>query len=267
MKTVAKVERHEVGENLTKQLVGIIDESDVISEEDKKFLMESRESLQKTLLNTWMWRTPAQHETIISDRFFPTPHSKFHQALLEQKVQFTEAARLSKEIQLKKLEIEDKIIDLEEVEATQGEVENVFEIKRLNVQKRRLNVEIRDSNSELMQMKIAMEYRMREVKSWERIKGIILNFMKEQKIPESAIYDKTAGEIEAYFFTFLNNIKGLENSTDGAEVNNLIGLAQWAVKKAKEAGLFEQLKASCTEEQLASLDRVEKLTKKEEITA
>ena len=60
----------------------------VMKKEDLQFLQEKSEHLQTVMESTYMWRTDLQKESIINDMDFPTIHAKFHQCILEQKVQF-----------------------------------------------------------------------------------------------------------------------------------------------------------------------------------
>ena len=104
-------------------------------------------------------------------------------------------------------------------------------------------------------MKIAMDYRMKEVRSWENIKTILLQRLLESGMTEEQVYNKEFGELEAYFYLFINNLKGLEASTDGGEVNNLLGLAKWIWSKAKAMGVLSQLLQRCTAEQMLIINK------------
>lgn len=231
--------------NLAKNMLGVIERNDVIKEEDRNFLAKNKESIQKTLVKTHMWRTKWQHESILSDRFFPSIHAKFHQALLEQKVHFEESIRLAKEYSLKELEIEGFFLDLEDL-VNDTEINE----KRKWIKERKIQIEITDLNSQLMQMRIAMDYRMKEIKSWEEIKDKLFSILSERGFTEEQIYDKEFGEFENLFYLFINNLAGVANSTDGAEVNNILALAVWAINRAKQMEIYDTLVARCSAEQL-----------------
>ena len=59
----------------------------VFEKEDFSFLIKNKNHLGLVLKNTHMWRTDLQKESIISDGYHPNSHSKFTQAILEQKEQ------------------------------------------------------------------------------------------------------------------------------------------------------------------------------------
>jgi len=245
------------------QMLKVLERNEVISDEDNKFLVDHAPSLQKTLVNTWIWRTQAQHESILSDQFHPTLHSKFHQAILEQKVQFTESVRLAKEFALLKLKQEELVIDLDEhmeVLKLNQDLEGSNPAKERAIRKQeiainRIQIELQEIEYQLTEMKIAMDYRMKEVRSWENIKTILLQRLLESGMTEEQVYNKEFGELEAYFYLFINNLKGLEASTDGGEVNNLLGLAKWIWSKAKAMGVLSQLLQRCTAEQMLIINK------------
>jgi hypothetical protein len=246
------------------QMLMTLERTDVISQEDYKFLVENKESLQKTLVKTHMWRTKGQHDSILSDSFFPSLHGKFHQAILEQKVQFSESIRLAKEYELQVLTLEEKEIELEELQfriSNPTDLVSSYVRRKEDVMVRKLQVEISSLKYSLTDMKIAMDYRMKEVKSWENIKNDLITEMVKKGLNEEQIYDKEYGELENYFFTFLNNLKGVKHSTDGGEVNNLIGLAIWVVQRSKELNAYNTLVGYCNAEQLAALNFLETLQK------
>jgi hypothetical protein len=67
--------------------------------EDTQFLMDNSQHLGLVMEKTFMWRTNFQKRSIINDVNHPTNHSKFHQAILEQKVQFDQTLYLAKEFE------------------------------------------------------------------------------------------------------------------------------------------------------------------------
>ena len=220
----------------------------VMSEEDFKFLQEKTEHIQNVLTCTHMWRTDLQKESIINDIDFPTIHAKFHQAILEQKVQFDQTMYLAKDFENLKLDMELLECDLEDLAP-------IGENKRDDIKRRRIELDIKFKEYELGQMRIAMNYRMAEVKGWQAIEERLLETMRESGIPEEDIWNKNTGEIKSMFFTAINRLKGIiSNTKDGsAEFNNIVSYAVHAYKIAKNAGLLEDLLAECNEIQLISI--------------
>lgn len=215
----------------------------IIKPEDQKFLVEKKEHFAQVFAKTHIWRTDTQKRSIVSDSYHPTTHSKFHQAMLEQKVQLEQTFYLAKEFEMKKLEIEELLLDLEEL----------GDSRRDEIKRKKLQIEIQFKKYELDQMIIAMNYRMAEVKGWQTIQEELLTEMRESGMDEEAIWNKDAGEVESMFFSTLNNLQALHRTTDSGEINNLLALAKFYVKKVVEAGRLPELVKKCTPIQLDSL--------------
>jgi len=242
---------HELTVNAITDMLRTVNATEAITPDDANFLVEHKEHLAKVFTNVHIWRTDSQKKSIISDVYHPTVHGKFHQAILEQKVQVDQAFYLAKDFELKKLEIEDLILDLAELKDT----------PRNEVKRKRINVELKFKKYELKQMQIAMKYRMEEVRGWQKLEEELLEQMKDKT--EEYIWTKDAGEIEEQFFKFLTNLQGLKQTTDAGEVRNLMALATHGVKQAKEAGIYDELKCQCNTYQLESLVFLGEITKAE----
>ena len=221
----------------------------VMKEEDFHFLQEKAEHIQNVLNCTYMWRTDLQKESIINDLDFPTIHAKFHQCILEQKVQFDQTMYLAKDFENLKLDMELLECDLEELAP-------VGENKRDDIKRRRIELDIKFKQYELDQMRIAMNYRMAEVKGWQAIEERLLETMRNNGISEEEIWNKNTGEIKSMFFTALNKVKGLGGNTENStgEFNNIVAFAVYAYKTAKTAGMLEELISECNTVQLNSLN-------------
>jgi hypothetical protein len=215
--------------------------------EDSKFLMEHKEHLHKVLQKTHIWRTDTQKHHIINDVHFPTVHAKFHQAILEQKVQFEQSLYLAKDFELKKIEIEELRCDLEELTG---------ETKRDLLKRNKLEIELKFKHFELQQMSTAMHYRMAEIKGWQAIIDALYSELKESGVDEASIWDKNEGDFTAMFFVALNNAQALHTTTDSAEKSNIIAALHFVITQAKNANLFEKLKSQCSKEHLETLEKL-----------
>ncbi len=235
--------------NHVKNLLDIVKPLSVYKPSHIYFLINHVDHLSRVFENTHMWRTDTQKRSIINDIHFPTSHSKFHQAILEQKVQFDQSIYLAKDFELKKLEIEELELEIEELGTD----------RKSEIRKNKLNIEIAFKRYELANMQIAMEYRMREVQGWQVIIDKLLEDLKD--LPEEAIWKKDHGEITAMFFSSLNNLQNLNKSTDSGERSNLIALASYAVKHVYEIGKLDQLESECNIQQHDSLNFVKEILK------
>lgn len=240
-----------IGNETVSGIIEAVKSLPVLKEDDVKFLQENSKHLAQVLEKTQMWRTDTQKASIINDIHFPTNHAKFHQAMLEQKVQFDQAMYLAKDFELKKLEIEELECDLEEL----------GDSKRDDIKRRKIQIELQFKQYELKNMQIAMHYRMDEVKGWQRIENELLKELRESGMDEESIWSKDQGEMKAMFLMSLSNLQALPHTTDSAERSNLISLAIFTFKNAKRAGLLEEFKKDCSPAQLDSLTWIEKQVK------
>jgi len=205
-----------------------------IAPADQKFLMEHKEHLGLVLKNTYIWRTEIQKASILNDMNFPTIHSKFHQAILEMKVQFEQSMYLAKDFAMKQIEIEETECDLEELDPMS---------KRDQIKRKKIEIELQYKMFELSQMQIAMNYRMKEVKGWQVLQDDLLKQMRDAGMDEQTIWDKDEGELKSMFFIAINNLHGLQNGNSPSERNNMLSLATFVVKQAHQANVLQKFYA------------------------
>jgi hypothetical protein len=239
---------------LANNMLASIQDSQVMSKDDFHFLADNKQHLQEVMVNTYIWRTDLQKMSIISDDYFPTIHAKFHQSILEQKVQFEQAVQLAKEFEDLKLDMELLTVEIEELEQKISGSEDDFSIRKDDILKRKKLLELGHKKYQLQQSQVAMMYRMKEVKGWKNIQEDLLRIMREDfKLSDDEIWNKEHGEIESAFFLFLTNFKAVDQSKDTAEINNLFALARFGVDQAMQAGIFEKLLNRCNQDQVNSL--------------
>lgn len=236
-----------LGQQTVGAILQAVRELPVMKADDMAFLQSKSKHLAAVMERTHIWRTDAQKLSIINDFHFPTLHAKFHQAMLEQKVQFDQTMYLARNFEMKKLEIEELECDLEELGET----------RRDQIKRARLELEMKFKTYELDQMRIEMMYRMSEVRGWQTIQEHLFGQMKEAGMSDEAIWSKEHGDTEAMFFLALNNLQNVGAVTDSAERGNLVSLALHVYKTAKQAGILEQLRAKCNGAQLAALAMLE----------
>ena len=224
--------------------------------EDLNFLQENKETIAKVYKHTWMWRTDSQKRSIVSDFFYPTAHAKFHQAILEQKVQLDQALQLAKDYENAKLDREMLEVEKEEIEKEIKEwssVKETIHYKKAVINLKKIEIALSFKDYELANLKNTMIYRMKEVKGWQTIENQLIEAMKSNGLTEEQIWNKEAGEVYTNFFSFINMYLGVGQSTDSAEVNNLTSLALHGIKEAVESGIIQNLIPICNKEQKDAL--------------
>jgi len=236
-----------LGNETVSEVIEAVKNIPILKSDDIKFLQENSKNLATVIEKTHIWRTDTQKLSIINDVQFPTNHSKLHQAMLEQKVQFDQAMYLAKDFELKKLEAEEKQLDLSDL----------GDSPREKIKKKRLEIELQFISYELKQMQISMHYRMDEIKGWQKIIDEILPELRDSGMSEEEIWSKNSGELKSMFLYALNNLQSLPTTTDSAERSNLVSIAIFTYKNALRAGLLDEFKKGCNAVQLDSLNWLE----------
>jgi len=230
------------------EIVEAVRQLPIMKTEDVKFLQENAEHLTTVITKTQMWRTDTQKLSIINDITCPTAHAKFHQSILEQKVQFDQAMYLAKDFELKKIEVEELELDIEELGDT----------PRDELMRRKINIELKFKQYELKNMQTAMKYRMDEVKGWQAIEEELLKNMRDAGMDEEDIWTKGSGDAQSMFMAAMSNLQSLPTATDTAERTNLISAAHFTYTQAKKNGTLDKYKKLLTSSQLNSLEWLEK---------
>lgn len=178
-----------LNQNAVSEILQSVEDLEVISKDDFKFLQTNKEHLSKVLLHTHIWRTDAQKLSIVSNEQCPTLHSKFHQAILEAKIQFDQSLYLARDFEIAKLSLQEKVLDLEDLGDTNNNKRDALKAKKLQI-------EIKFQEYELQQMKTAMLYRVKEVRGWQKIQEQLVKEMESAGMSEEVIWSKDViGEI------------------------------------------------------------------------
>lgn len=217
----------------------------IMKEEDAKFLMEHTEHLGMVLDKSFMWRTDAQKRSILTDTDFPTLHSKFHQAMLEQKVQFEQTMYLVKEFEQLKLDIQLLECDLEELEDDPNKSD-----KRKKIEGDKIRLDMSYKRFELNQMQVQMNYRMAEIKGWQKIEEEIMNKLRASGMTDEEIWNKEEGESQFLFLLALNKLMVAINTNDVEGLKAVIPLALFVYQEAERNGKLDVYRSECTENQL-----------------
>lgn len=221
----------------------------IMTEDNVKFLFENKEHLGKVLECTYMWRTGLQKISIINDVDFPTLHSKFHQAILEQKVQFDNSMFLAKDFEDLKLDIELLECDLEDLEKETD--------RRSKIKAEKIKLDISFKKYQLENMRIAMEYRMKEVRGWQDIENALIKEMKDHGMNDDQIWNKEEGELRSSFFVSINRLSNISRDANSSEMHNIITMAIYNYTQALNAGKLEEFKKDANEKQLEAIKVVE----------
>lgn len=226
-----------------------------IKTEDMKFLVEHKDHLGMITEKTFQWRTNSQKRSIVNDIQHPTIHGKFHQAILEQKVQFQQGMYLAKDYRMKQLDIREKQEDINDL---LDEIGDGIPTARQTIKMDRFQTELSFMQYELEEMYISEGYRMEEVKGWQTIIDKCLDIMRnEMHMDEEKIWDRDSGEVEEMFFAWMTKVNDIPRTTDPAAANNIFSLAAFAYHEAKEMNMLEDLLLRCNPVQMSGVRLVQ----------
>ena len=236
-----------LGVETVSEIIEAVKDLPVLKSEDVLFLQEHAKHLARVMEKTHQWRTDVQKSSIVNDFHFPTTHAKFHQAMLEQKVQFEQAMYLAKDFEMRKLDLQELQYNIEDLGAD----------RRDAIKKKKLELDLKFKTYELNQMQISMKYRMEEIRGWQKIQEKLLEELRAAGVDEETIWSKDRGEMDNLFFMALNNLQNINAVTDSAERGNLLSMAMFSYKTAKQSGRLEDLRRRCNAAQLYALKMIE----------
>jgi hypothetical protein len=204
----------------------IIKQSSILTEEDLKVLIDYKDELAKNFMINQIFRTRTEMEiAILNDIRFPTPDSKYWQAVREQNLMFTETVNLSFEYRKKLIHLERLKRKLkEEIEKNEDDL-TIEELK----------IDIEKCEFELINMERIAKDRIREIKEWQKI--------KEELLPKLEYSDTDVNEHQLISNTkrFLNLLISMGDKGNIYERQNIIGHVQKGLMIANEKGVLDKV--------------------------
>lgn len=192
----------------------VLGETNLLSAEDFTFLKDHSDKFEKRFRTRSLFRSKFEMEaSVLNEDVHPTPDSKYWQAIGEQNVHITElislsyqSKKMSKDLELKEIELDEATLELQKLEAEQKEVQGVLDsllgssastigqnkdeakersdryqkaydratvlsllIRRKKIEIDKLTIEFEEQNFNLKQSNKVAQERMREIKQWEDI--------------------------------------------------------------------------------------------------
>jgi hypothetical protein len=197
-------------------------DSKIITEDDLKSLMELQDELKDIFLYSQIFRTRAEMEfSILNDTQFPTPDSKYWQAVREQNVMFQELVYLSYNYRKAVLEIED--------------LKRKQKKEKDKIKKDLLQVEIDRKTFDLLNMEKVAKDRIREIKEWHQIKQNLLDKV------EYSLEDVDEHQLISYTQRWVRQFLMAGNELNSSERLNLISQLEKGLKVCKEKNLIDKV--------------------------
>jgi len=196
--------------------------SKIITEEDLKSLIDLQDELKDVFLHSQVFRTRTEMEvSVLNDIEFPTPDSKYWQAVREQNVMFQELVYLSYDYRKTTLEIED--------------LKRKKEEEKDKIKKELLEVEIERKTFDLLNMEKVAKDRIREIKEWHKIKQNLLD-----KI-EYSLENVDEHQLISYTKRWVRQFLTAGNELNSSERLNLVSQLEKGLKVCKEKNLLNKV--------------------------
>ncbi len=196
--------------------------SKIITDEDLKSLLDLQDELKDVFLHSQVFRTRTEMEvSVLNDIEFPTPDSKYWQAVREQNVMFQELVYLSYDYRKTSLEIED--------------LKRQKEKEKDKIKKELLEVEIERKTFDLLNMEKVAKDRIREIKEWHQIKQNLLDKV------EYSLEDVNEHQLVSYTKRWLRQYLTAGNELSSSEKLNLVSQLEKGLKVCKEKNLLDKV--------------------------
>jgi len=232
-----------------KDALDVIANTPLFNKEEKTELMNVTENMERAFKDSQMFRTDTEMRiSVLNDIKFPTPASKYYQALREMNVHQCELVGLLYDYEQKKEDM--KIIQAEKMEfenylAVNG-VESSkplkdYEIMKLKAQINKKDIELRKETFNLKTLKRVADGRKEEIKNWNKILNELRPVLDEHNIPTDNV---DAHQKVSYCIRFIRqavNAIGSNAQMSGAEMNNLMGQLSTNLKVVVQENLMSSV--------------------------
>jgi len=231
--------------NLTifnKDAMGVISDTPLFSEAEKKALVDVAESMEKAHANSQIFRTDTEARmSVLNDIKFPTAASKYYQSLREMNIQQQELVKLLYNYEDKKQDIQITQANIMKFQDKFYGATKKYDKLRLQAKINKLQIDLGRTKFALKQMKRTAEGRKQEILQWNKILKELEPLLKKAKIP---LNNPDTHQKVSYFVRHIRQaINAIQsNSQMGvAEVNNLFGQIITNARLIKENSLTDSV--------------------------
>lgn len=206
---------------LTKLPFDIIKSSDIISKDDLLVISDMADELKEVFLKTQQFRTRTEMEiSVLNDLKFPTPASKYWQAVKEQNVMFGELVNMSYDYRKNLIEIKKLVRSIKEEK-------DEFEVELLKI-------EVEERTYHSRQHERIAKARIIELKHWSEIK-----IREAKKMSKEELENCSNHQLVSYTERWSKQAEVMGDSGSPSERQNLYGQLSSGIKGCKEKGLLE----------------------------
>ena len=194
--------------------------SELLTKDDLNTVARLKNELVQTLKKTQVHRTRTEMEvSVLNDTKFPTPASKYWQALREQGVMFEELIFLNFEYRKKMVEV--KIL------------ERKFEKEGDDLERELLKIEIEKEKYTLSAQERVAKARIREINDWSEIKERELKLMNGEDVE-----DVDHHQLISYTKRWIQQSLLMGGNGSPAERQNLLGQLRSGILASIKCGVL-----------------------------
>ena len=110
-------------------------------------------------------------------------------------------------------------------------------------------------------MQVQMNYRMAEIKGWQKIEEEIMGKLRASGMTDEDIWNKEEGESQFLFLLALNKLTIALSTQDTESIKAVIPLALFVYQEAEKNGKLDMYKAECNPKQLEMIEWIAKYIK------
>lgn len=179
----------------------------VLDENDTKAIIELQSELEDTFHKTQVYRTETEARiSILNDIKYPTPASKYWQAVREQSLHFEEAVSESYHIRHLNLQIYEHELKIAKLKKKGAHELKIWKKEYWRDTKK----------AELNNVKRSLKWRIKELKQWSKIKKELDDGSFDTTNP-----DTNLGETYKHYWA--NRVKALHSESGPGEIINALG--------------------------------------------
>jgi hypothetical protein len=179
----------------------------VLDENDTKTIIDLQTELEETFTKSQVYRTETEARiSILNDIKFPTPASKYWQAVREQNLHFEEAVTESYHIRHLNLQIYEHELKIKKLKEKGAHELKIWKKEYWRDTKK----------AELNNVKRSLKWRIKELKQWSKIKKELDNGTFDTVNPDTHLG-------ETYKHYWANRVKALHSKSGPGEVMNALG--------------------------------------------
>jgi hypothetical protein len=199
---------------------GIIKQADILSEVDTKSLFDIAEELKETFIKVQMFRTRTEMEvSVLNEIKFPTPSSKYWQAIREQNAMFQELVMLS-------YEYRKNLVEIKKIERNIDKEEDYLEKELLEIERERKFFIAKNQER-------TAKARITEIMEWSDIKR-----RESAQMNEAELADVDNHQLISYTKRWINQSIVMGNSGSPAERQNLLGQLRSGILACIKKGIL-----------------------------